>query len=129
MEIMTVGRKVGAMKNTQFRDGIMKMGANVAIGWENINAQGKGWIDKYYKNGKNIIHPIVKRDPPIVKFFNEKTAYLVWTQYNADQEKKYFRTSKETRLMEKDEEGWKIVNVSAFWDSERKIPFDSLGKR
>lgn len=100
--------------------------ATVAVGWEEINSQGKDWIEKYYKNGENIIHPIVKREKPLVKFFNEKTAYLIWTQYNADKEKTNYRTSQEIRLMEKDEEGWKIVNVSAFWDTQLKIPFDSL---
>lgn len=100
--------------------------AEVAVGWEEINSQGKDWIEKYYENGKNIIHPIVKREKPLVKFFNEKTAYLIWTQYNADKEKTIYRTSQEIRLMEKDEEGWKIVNVSAFWDTQQEIPFDSL---
>jgi hypothetical protein len=100
--------------------------ADAAVGWEKINAQGKDWIEKYYKNGTNIIHPVVKREKPLVKFFNEKSAYLIWTQYNADQEKTIYRTSQETRIMEKDEEGWKIVNVSAFWDTQAQIPFDSL---
>ncbi len=100
--------------------------ADAAVGWEKINSQGKDWIEKYYKNGKNVIHPVVKREKPSVKFFNEKTAYLIWTQYNADQEKTIYRTSQEIRLMEKDDEGWKIVNVSAFWDTQLKIPFDSL---
>jgi hypothetical protein len=100
--------------------------ADAAIGWEKINSQGKDWIEKYYKNGTNVIHPVVKREKPIVKFFNDKTAYLMWTQYNADKEKLNYRISQETRLMEKDKEGWKIVNVSAFWDTKSKIPFDSL---
>ncbi len=100
--------------------------ADAAVGWEKINSQGKNWIETYYKNGKNIIHPVVKREKPLVKFFNEKTAYLIWKQYNADAEKTTFRTSQETRIMEKEEDGWKIVNVSAFWDTETKIPFDSL---
>lgn len=100
--------------------------ADAAVGWEKINSQGKDWIEKYYKNGENIIHPVVKREKPLVKFFNEKTAYLLWKQYNADKEKTIYRISQETRLMEKDGEGWKIVNVSAFWDTQSKIPFDSL---
>lgn len=28
--------------------------------------------------------------------------------------------------MEKETEGWKIVNVSAFWDTQKKIAADSL---
>lgn len=100
--------------------------ADAAVGWDKINSQGKDWIEKYYKNGKNVIHPIVKREKPLVKFFNNKSAYLIWKQYNADKEKTNFRTSQEIRIMEKSQEGWKIVNVSAFWDTQSKIPFDSL---
>lgn len=100
--------------------------ADVAIGWEKISARSKEWIEKYYKNGKNVIHPVVRREHPSVRFYSNKTAYLVWKQYNADKDKKYFRTSEETRIMEKEEDGWKIVNVSAFWDTQAKIPFDSL---
>ena len=100
--------------------------SDAAQGWEKINAQAKHWIETYYKNGDNIIHPDVKKLTPLVKFFNDNLAYLIWKQYNADQEKKYYRISSETRIMEKDHDGWKIVNVSAFWDSEKKIHADSL---
>ena len=100
--------------------------SDTAIGWEKINAQGKDWIEKYYKNGKNIIHPDYKRKKPLVKFFNEKSAYLNWEQYNSDAEKKYYRISNEIRIMEKEQDGWKIVNVSAFWDSKTKVHADSL---
>ncbi len=100
--------------------------ADAAIGWDQINAQGKGWIEKYYKNGEVVIHPVVKREKPIVKFFNDNAAYLMWKQYNADSLKTTFRTSHEMRFMEKESDGWKIVNVSAFWDTEDSIPFDSL---
>lgn len=100
--------------------------ASAAVGWEKINAQGKEWIEKYYKNGKNIIHPVVKREKAEIKFFNDKTAYLTWKQYNADAEKKFYRPSQEIRIMEKEAGGWKIVNVSAFWDTGKKIAADSL---
>ena len=100
--------------------------ADAAVGWDKINAQGKDWIEKYYKNGEIVIHPVVKREKPVVKFFNDNVAYLMWKQYNADENKTIFRTSQEMRLMEKDDEGWKIVNVSAFWDTEDAIPYDSL---
>jgi hypothetical protein len=100
--------------------------ADAAIGWDKINAQGKNWIEKYYKNGQNIIHPDVKKEKPQVKFFNENLAYLIWKQYNADKDKKYYRVSQETRIMEKEADGWKIVNVSAFWDAASKVSVDSL---
>jgi hypothetical protein len=100
--------------------------ADAAVSWDKINAQGKGWIEEIYKSGKNVIHPVVKRDKPQVKFFNETTAYLLWKQYNANKEATRYRVSQETRLMEKQADGWKIVNVSAFWDTEGDIPADSL---
>lgn len=100
--------------------------ADAAIGWEQINQQGKYWIDTYYKNGENIIHPEVKKEAPRVMFFDDKTAYLMWKQYNADQDKVYYRVSQETRLMKKEEGKWKILNVSAFWDTQQKIGKDSL---
>jgi hypothetical protein len=100
--------------------------ADAAIGWEKINAQGKNWIETYYKNGENVIHPHVVRTKPIVKFFSENMAYLIWVQYNADKEKQYYRPSTETRIMEKEASGWKIVNVSALWDTGPKVHADSL---
>lgn len=100
--------------------------ADAAEGWETINEQGKGWIEKYYKNGEIVIHPDFKRATPTVKFFNNNVAYLNWNQYNADSEKKYYRISNESRIMEKEESGWKIVNVSAFWDTGAKVSADSL---
>lgn len=100
--------------------------ADAAVGWEKINSQGKGWIEDIYKKGQNVVHPVFKRDKPQAKFFGDNMAYLIWTQYNADKEKKYYRVSRETRLMEKESDGWKIVNVSAFWGAEPQIAFDSL---
>lgn len=97
-----------------------------AIGWDSINLQGKAWIEKYYKNGEEVIHPVVKKEKPLVKFFNETTAYLLWKQYNADEKNEFYKISQESRIMEKEDDGWKIVNVSAFWDAKTKIPVDSL---
>lgn len=100
--------------------------SDASIGWDKINAQGKNWIKQYYKSGENIVHPVVKKEKPQVKFFNEKTAYLIWKQYNADQGNKFYIVSQETRIMEKETDGWKIVNVSAFWSVMPKISVDSL---
>ncbi|MBK8565894.1 MAG: hypothetical protein IPN76_21760 [Saprospiraceae bacterium] len=100
--------------------------ADAAVGWEKINAQGKGWIEDIYENGENVVHPVFKRDKPQVKFYGDNMAYLIWTQYNADGQKTLYRVSRETRIMEKEADGWKIVNVSAFWGVEKPIAFDSL---
>jgi hypothetical protein len=113
--------KASAMQAWNNDDGT----AGAAIGWDNIYAQGKNWIEKYYKNGEVVIHPVVKREKPLVTFFNDSTAYLIWKQYNADEEKKFYRISREMRILEK-EDVWKILTVAAFWDTEPKIAFDSL---
>ena len=95
--------------------------ADVAKGWNAINSQGSGWIVTYYKNGENVIHPDYKRSDIDIHFFSDSLAYLSWKQYNADKEKKYYRVSGESRIMEKEVDGWKIVNVTALWDIEPKI--------
>jgi hypothetical protein len=100
--------------------------ADFANGWDAINAQGSEWIDKYYKNGENVIHPDYKRSKIKIHFYSDNLAYLTWKQYNADKDKKYYRISGESRIMEKESDGWKIVNVNAFWDIEPKIHIDSL---
>lgn len=100
--------------------------ADVAKGWDAINSQGSGWIVTYYKNGENVIHPDYKRSDIDIHFFSDSLAYLSWKQYNADKEKRYYRVSGESRIMEKEVDGWKIVNVTALWDIEPKISVDSL---
>jgi hypothetical protein len=99
---------------------------DAAIGWEKINTQGKEWIEKYYKNGKNVVHPVVKREKPQVKFYNENVAYLLWKQYNANSTKTHYIISQETRLMEKHDGAWQIANVSAFWNAKSRVSVDSL---
>jgi hypothetical protein len=61
-----------------------------------------------------------------VKFFSPTVAYLLWDQYNSDPDMKTFVPSKETRIMEKIDGQWRIVNVTAFWYSQNAIPIDSL---
>lgn len=102
--------------------------SDAAVGWDAIHKQGKNWIETYYKNGKVKIHPEYKTTKPLVTFFGTNTAYLIWTQYNADREKKFYRVSHESRIMQKENNEWKIVNVSAFWNVAPKIEADSLPK-
>lgn len=111
-----------AMQVWNFEDGSFKE----AMGWGSINRQGKEWIETYYKNGENIIHPFVKRENLAVRFFSDSIAYLTWKQYNADKEKSHFTVSREIRLMKKEEGTWKILTVAAFWNAKQKIPVDSI---
>ncbi len=101
---------------------------DAAIGWDNIDRQGKAWIQQYYRNGERVIHPSVKREKPAAVFFSENTAFLSWKQYNADSTNKMFVLSQETRLMQHIQGSWKILTVLSLWDSKHKIPADSLPK-
>lgn len=99
---------------------------DAVVGWDNIQRQGRYWIKEYYGDGSNVQYPYVKREDPMVKFFGDSTAYLVWKQYNADDDKEVFQISQESRLMQKQKDGWKIVNVTAFWDTNNSIPIDEV---
>lgn len=101
---------------------------DAAIGWENIDRQGKTWIEQYYKNGEQVIHLSVKREKPAARFLTENTAFLSWKQYNADSLNRTFFLSQETRLMQRAENQWKILTVLSLWDTKHKISSDSLPK-
>jgi len=95
-----------------------------AQGWEAIDKQGKDWIEKYYKNGKNIIHPEYFRKEIRSKILSDTSVYLTWTQYNAYSTKELYGVSRETRLMILKDGKWKIFQVAAFWDFKNKIGKD-----
>jgi hypothetical protein len=95
-----------------------------------------GWLEVDKKIGiyikENSLEP-GKGSPPwterknmIIKFFSEQLAYLVWDQYNSDENGRAFLLSKEQRIMEKIKGKWKIANVSSYWDHKNVIPADSI---
>ncbi|MBK8054626.1 MAG: hypothetical protein IPK35_15515 [Saprospiraceae bacterium] len=91
----------------------------VAAGWTEIDKQSGEYIKLHKADGTS--HPEVKRDTIRWKFFSDSLAFLMWKQYNADRDGKAFQVSYETRLMEKSDNKWRILNVSAFWDSKNKV--------
>lgn len=96
------------------------------VGWNAVDER----TGRYIKNnpvaaGKSN-HPLVERRNLVLKFFSENLAYLVWDQYNSDQQGKSFTLSKDQRIMEKINGKWKIANVSAYWDYKNIISADSL---
>jgi len=99
-----------------------------AQGWAAIDRQGKGWIEKYYKNGEKVIHPGFFRKEIHCRFLSDTAAYLTWVQYNEYSDKPVFGVSRESRLMILRDGRWKIANVSAFWDSKNRISKDSIDK-
>lgn len=99
---------------------------DASVGWQAIDKR----IGEYIKNNPvkegGSSHPRVERRNMAITFFTDSLAFLVWDQYNADQENKFFTLSKDQRIMEKENGQWKIANVSSFWDYKNKISVDSL---
>jgi hypothetical protein len=107
--------------------------------WNNADgtfAAKAGWLEVDKKIGTYIKEnplepgkgspPLTERKNMIIKFFSEQLAYLVWDQYNSDENGRAFLLSKEQRIMEKIKGKWKIANVSSYCDYRNIIPADSL---
>jgi len=99
---------------------------NATVGWPAINDKYKNYIKDNPVPAGSSSHPKVERRNMIFKFFNSNLAFVTWDQYNSDSEKKTFRLSKETRIMEKQDGLWKIANMTAFWDYKNLVPVESL---
>lgn len=103
---------------------------DASVGWDNIEKN----LGKYIKENPGepeepgSSHPVVLRENLRVKFYGDHAAHLTWDQYNSDRHQKYFLHSKEVRLMEKIDDKWKIVNVSAFWNYVDKIPMEEMNR-
>ncbi len=95
-------------------------------GWPAVDSGIGNYIKHYPVATGGSSHPVVLRKNIITKFYADTVAYLLWDQYNSDQAAQLFQYSKETRLMEKRNGEWKIVNVSAFWDYKNYVPADKL---
>lgn len=96
------------------------------VGWTEVDEK----IGNYIRNNPvaqgSASHPKVERRNMVWKFYNQDVVFMIWDQYNSDQQIKMYTHSKETRLMEKQNGVWKIVSVTAFWDYKNTIPVDSL---
>ena len=96
------------------------------VGWKEIDEKSGKYFKENPVPADGISHPKVERRNMIIKFYGENVAYMLWDQYNIDKDlKKYFH-SKDTRIMEKIDGKWKIVNVTAFWDYKNPIPVESF---
>ncbi|MFN3851851.1 MAG: hypothetical protein ACK4NY_20605 [Spirosomataceae bacterium] len=101
---------------------------DASVGWESINKN----LGKFIKENPaepeaaGSSHPIIKRKNVKVKFYGNNAAHLTWDQYNSDRSQNYYLQSKEVRLMEKIDNQWKIVNVSAFWNYKNRIPLNEI---
>jgi hypothetical protein len=112
---------------------------NAKTGWDEIDERTKMYLadpankpkpddmgQEYSVKEKPASHPSVIRKNMIAKFFSPSLGYFVWDQYNSDPAKKLYTFSKESRLMEKINGQWKIVNVTAFWDYRNLYTAESL---
>lgn len=99
---------------------------SAGVGWKAIDSTAGQWIRDNPVGEAGSSHPVVKRRDMKFHFFSPTLAFLTWDQYNADPTISWYIRSKETRLMEKVQADWKIVNVTALWDASKKIPIDSI---
>jgi hypothetical protein len=96
------------------------------IGWEAVDDKIGRYIEDNKPGAGGSNNPKVVRKDMIVKFFSSDVAYLIWNQYNSDQKMTHYTHSTETRIMEKQDGKWKIVNVTALWDRNQPIPIEDL---
>jgi hypothetical protein len=99
---------------------------DATVGWPAINEKYKNYFKDNPVPAGSSSHPKVERRDMVFKFFNSNLAFVTWTQYNSDSEMKTYRLSKETRIMEKQGELWKIANMTAFWDYKNIVSAESL---
>ena len=93
-------------------------------GWENISDHIKNYDQDLYKGKKGSKYTSPKWENFTIKFNSENSAYAKWEQYNRLSTQDIYYKSEESRLMGKEGDEWKIVNVLAFWDKNK--PVDSL---
>lgn len=93
-------------------------------GWNNISEYIENYDEDLYKNNEGSKYSSPKRENFEIKFNSNSSAYAKWKQYNLVTNQDMYYLSEESRLLEKEENGWKIVNVLSFWDTTK--PVDSL---
>ena len=99
---------------------------DASVGWANVDKRIGEYIKSNPGRPRGTTHPKVERRNMVIHFFSENVAYLVWDQYNSDQDIKTYTLSKDQRIMEKENGQWKIANVSSLWNYKSKISADSL---
>ncbi|MFV0605368.1 MAG: hypothetical protein ACK5NK_05945 [Niabella sp.] len=97
---------------------------DASVGWDGIDKS----IGTYINDNPvpDSAQRRVERKNIVYKFYGSNVAFLTWDQFNSDRGVNMFLHSKETRLMEKINGEWKIVEVSAFWDYKNPISGDRL---
>ncbi len=93
---------------------------DASVGWEQIDKTVGAYITE--NPVPDSAQRTVERKNIVYKFYGPNVAFLSFDQFNSDKGANTFLHSKETRLMEKVNGEWKIVQVAAFWDYVNPIP-------
>ena len=96
------------------------------VGWGEIDQKAGKYIQDNPVPPGGSSHPKVERRNMKVHFFNNTLAYLSWDQYNIDPQMHKYTHSLDSRIMEKINGAWKIVNVTSYWDYVNQIPISDL---
>jgi len=108
-----------------FRAGNGPDSTYVLYGWKNISNYVNKYDENLYNKNDDSKYSNPKRKNFEIKFNSAHSAYVKWDQYNFVRNENKYYLSKESRLMQKEEDQWKIINVIAFWDRIKPInPFE-----
>lgn len=108
-----------------FRAGNGPDSTYVLYGWENISDYVENYDDSFYAENEKPKYSNPKRKKFDIKFNSDRSAYVKWNQYNLVEEENKYYLSRESRLMQKEDDQWKIINVISFWDRTTPInPFE-----
>lgn len=107
-----------------FRAGNGPDSTYVLYGWENISDYIENYDETLYEDEEGSKYSTPKRDDFDITFNSENSARVEWEQYNRVAAQDQYYSSRESRLMQKEDGKWKIINVISFWD--RTKPVDSL---
>lgn len=97
---------------------------DASVGWDRIDKTVGTYITE--NPVPDSAQRKVERKNIMYKFYGPDVAFLTFDQFNSDPGALGFLHSKETRLMEKINGDWKIVEVAAFWDYKNSIPGNKL---
>lgn len=111
-------------KDYSFRAGNGPDSTYAMYGWKNIVDHIENYDKEVHKDKEGVKFTSPKRENLTIKFNSNRSAYAKWEQYNRVASQDIYYKSEESRLLEKEGDNWKIVNVLSFWDTSK--PVDSL---
>ena len=92
-------------------------------GWQNILDHIENYDQDSYEGSEDLRYATSDRENFKIEFNSETSATAKWEQYNLTKDSVYF-LSRESRLLTKKGDAWKMVSVMAFWEKDN--PIESL---